>query len=169
MADPKKLPIKLSKNFWLSEFARSATAARMGIENIPSYAHAMNAKALCKHVLQPARDALGRIHMNSGYRGPELNKALRGAKRSDHLIAAAGDIVPKEKGVTLRRLGKYIQDNCKFKQLIWEHGSWLHVSYDDTKAPEDQRCEVLEAYFEAYTTWYGKRKVRTRYRPYIIV
>ena len=132
---------QLSRSFTLGEMTRSGTAARHGWPNQPN-AHAINAlQVLCEHVLQPARDVHGVISVSSGYRSPRLNRAVKGSRTSDHLTGHAADITPSS-NVTLHQLGKWIQENCEFKQLILEYNQWLHVSYE----PSNNRCQVLEAY-----------------------
>jgi len=151
-----QLPIanhRLSKNFTLAEMTRSRTARVRGIDNTPDAEAVRNLTQLCERVLQRARNALGALTVTSGYRSLQLNKAVKGARDSDHTKGMAADIVPTG-GVTLEQLGKWIQDNCEFKQLIYEFGEWLHVSYD----PDDIRGQVLEAYKDSH----GK----TRYRIY---
>ena len=51
--------MRLSKNFTLSEFTRSETAARKGIDNVPNKGAIEDIHRLVKKVLQPKRDALG--------------------------------------------------------------------------------------------------------------
>ena len=46
----------LSDNFNLSEFTKSQTALRNGIDNTPSEEVIENLRALCENVLQPLRD-----------------------------------------------------------------------------------------------------------------
>lgn len=145
--------MRLSKNFTLGEMTRSATARRRGIANDPGKDEVQALRVLCQHVLQPARNALGALTVTSGYRSRKLNKALKGAKRSHHMRGMAADIVPTG-GVSVHKLGKWLQNNTKYTQLIYEFGEWIHVSYD----PEDLRREVLEAYKD--------EKGRTKYRTF---
>jgi len=150
---------QLSENFRLSEFTRSATARRLGLNNTPPPEAIVGLNALVDNVLQPARDDLGvALRITSGYRSPELNRAVKGAKRSDHVKGWAADVetVP-ETARDMRRLGEFIKHACVFKQLIWEFGGeWIHVSYDPTERAND--CEVLEAYYDSAG--------RTRYRKF---
>jgi len=71
--------MQLSKNFALAELTHSDTAIARGIDNtLPPYLM-RNAKALAER-LQLIRDALGvPIGISSGYRCPELNKAVGGS------------------------------------------------------------------------------------------
>jgi len=77
--------MKLTKNFNLDEFS-SKDGAEFPCEV------KINLKELALN-LQVLRDALGLpIHINSGYRSPAHNKAVVGAKNSQHLLGKAGDI-----------------------------------------------------------------------------
>lgn len=142
--------MNITRNFTLEELLRSATASRLGIENTPSVSVLSNLTQLCKRILQPLRDAYGKpIIVTSGYRSPELNKAIGGAKNSQHMRGQAADI----KGSTPlllpnngegkptsgsicqenRRLFDLIRQlNLPFDQLIDEKNySWIHVSFSD--------------------------------------
>lgn len=119
--------LRLSRSFNLSEFVVSQTAARLGIDNTPSLEVACHLQKLCDEVLQPLRDYLrAPIYINSGYRCPELNKAVGGVSNSQHLNGYAADI--RVSPLMKRKVIDYIRNNCEFDQLINE-GSWVHVSY----------------------------------------
>ena len=124
--------MKLTRNFTLEELCRSTTAERMGIRNIPTdEAVVENLRNLCFEVLQPLRDHIGAVvTVNSGYRCRELNKAVGGAQRSQHLRGEAADlhIDSLRQG---RQWAEWIQDNCRFDQMLLERSGkamWLHVS-----------------------------------------
>ena len=129
--------MRLSKNFTYEEFIRSSTAERMGIDNRPKTKEEEkkvieNLRNLCLEVLQPLRDYVGApVHINSGYRCPELNEAVGGVKNSQHCRGEASDIriaSPKQG----REWAAWIEDNCRFDQMLLERnkngGVWLHVS-----------------------------------------
>lgn len=125
--------MKLSKNFTLRELIRSSTAERMGIDNVPKDEKVIeNLRHLCLEVLQPLRDYVDApVHINSGYRCPELNVAVGGVKNSQHCRGEACDIriaSPKQG----REWAAWIEDNCRFDQMLLERnkngGVWLHVS-----------------------------------------
>lgn len=125
--------MRLSKNFTLRELIRSNTAERMGIDNVPKDEKVIeNLRNLCFEVLQPLRDYVGApVHINSGYRSPELNRAVGGVKNSQHSRGEACDIriaSPKQG----REWAAWIEDNCRFDQMLLERnkngGVWLHVS-----------------------------------------
>lgn len=152
---------RLSENFTVRELTRSSTARRLGIDNTPGELELQNLNALVDNVLQPAREEVGPIRVTSGYRGPELNQAVRGAKYSDHLKGMAADIetVPDDPESMLG-LGLFIETKLSFKQMIWEFGGeWIHVSYSTD--PSENKNQVLEAYKDGAN--------RTRYRAYTFI
>ena len=125
--------MRLSKNFVLSEFTKSSTAIRLGIDNTPSQDAIKNLQLLVDTVLQPIADHFKVVRVNSGFRSLELNRQIRGAVNSQHLAGLAADIeVP---GVSNYNLAVWIRDNLKFDQLILEFytqgtpdSGWVHVS-----------------------------------------
>jgi len=72
--------------------------------------------------------------VSSFYRSLGLNKAVGGAKASQHMKGQAIDI--QGTGfVTNKMIFDYIKDELNFDQLIWEFGddknpAWVHVSYN---------------------------------------
>lgn len=129
------------KYFTLKELTRSATAEAKGIDNTPTPEVEKNLTLLVENVLDPLRKLSGKpITVNSGYRCPELNKAVGGSKTSDHVKGFAADITggSKEENERLFYLIKY---NFNFKQLIDEKNfSWVHVSYD----PSNLKNQILK-------------------------
>lgn len=121
------------KYFTVAEFVRSETADRLAIDNRLPKELLPNVQALINNVLDPLREAYGKpITINSGYRSPALNKAVKGSATSDHMKGCAADITggsPKEN----KRLFYLIQElGLPFKQLIDEKNfAWVHVSYQE--------------------------------------
>jgi hypothetical protein len=136
--------MNLSKHFTIEEFTKSQTGERLGIDNVPTEAHLVNMKRLCEDVLEVVRESLGPIHVNSGYRGSALNKAVGGAATSQHCNGEAADIeIP---GTPNGDLAKWIAANCEYDQLILEcykkgqpTSGWVHVSY---KAEGNRKQEL---------------------------
>lgn len=129
--------MKLSPNFTLEEMLESQTARRKGISEqfTPSPEVINSLRALCKNILQPLRDAIGGpIKVSSGYRTARLNRAIGGARNSQHMVGEAADIQGLN-GLTNKQLfNKIKQLNLPFDQLIWEFGNdqnpaWVHVSF----------------------------------------
>ena len=121
--------MNLSQHFTLAEFCASEVAARRGLDNTIPPEFIPNAVALCENVLEPARAALGPILITSGFRAKKVNSQVGGAVRSQHILAQAADIIPLGINVPLFDLFDYIYKNLPFDQLIWEYGSWVHVSF----------------------------------------
>lgn len=139
--------MKLSPNFSLMEFTKSQTGERMGIDNTPPPHAIASLKMLCVNVLEPIRRHYGRpVVINSGYRGPELNKEVRGKPTSQHCKGEAADIeIP---GVANGDLAQWIAENIQYDQLILEcyrkgipDSGWVHVSYK----PKGNRHQKLTA------------------------
>lgn len=141
--------MKLTDHFQLSEFTRSGTASRYGINNtlnpdIPQQAEIIaNIKALCTEVLEPLRQHIGKpLIISSGYRCPQLNNhpEVRGATKSQHMKGEAADlrILNLTEG---RRWMEWLFSNLAFDQCIMEHcknkdssiSHWIHVSYSRKK------------------------------------
>jgi hypothetical protein len=118
---------RLTEHFSKWEMQVSETAIRKGIVNIPMDSHWENLQALCVNVLEPARTRCGSLHVNSGYRSPELNSAIGGAPTSQHMKGEAVDVIPYHG--TLADLFKWSYLNAPYDQLIWEFGAWIHISH----------------------------------------
>ena len=142
--------MKLSKNLLLAEVVKSTTAKRLGIDNTPDDWVKENLRQVAINVFQPLRDAFGcPIYVSSGYRSPELNTAIGGAKRSQHMEGRALDLDADVFGnCTNSQIFNWIKENVEFDQLIWEFGDednpdWVHVSY---VYGGNNRCRCLKAF-----------------------
>lgn len=119
------------KYFTVAEFVRSDTADRRAIDNRLPKELLPNVQALVNNVLDPLREAYGKpIRINSGFRCPALNKAVKGSATSDHMTGRAADITggsPAEN----KKLFYLIQSlGLPFDQVIDEKNfAWVHVSY----------------------------------------
>lgn len=125
--------MQLSKNFHLSEFTRSQTASRQNILNVPNSLHIKALQLLCQKVLQPIRDHFDKpVIISSGYRSPELNRAIGGSPKSQHMKGEAADF--EIHGIDNYELAKWIEKNLNYDQLILEfytggNSGWVHVGY----------------------------------------
>ena len=144
--------------FSLSEFFRSTKAKALGIDNTAKGEYAKNLEALVDNVLDPARKTWGSpINVTSGFRSQELNRAVGGAGKSQHLTGEAADIVSGGKKVGKQfnhDIGVLIAKQAKFDQLIFEDcgpadllPKWIHVSYSRTK----NRGQILKMVSGKYT------------------
>ncbi|MGE4554462.1 MAG: D-Ala-D-Ala carboxypeptidase family metallohydrolase [Desulfovibrionaceae bacterium] len=137
--------VQLSEHFFLDEFTRSATAARLGrpVEVAPDSAVFLNLQHLCFVLLEPVRQALGPVHITSGYRPEWLNALVGGSPRSDHCRGLAADFVVP--GMTpLAACQAVSRMNLGYRQLIHEFGRWVHVSSPGPgAAPQRQDLTAL--------------------------
>ena len=143
---------KISDHISYRESVRSSTADRLGIENKPGQVELVNMEIIAERIFEPLRDWVGGpIRINSFYRGPELNKAIGGSKRSQHMEGRAMDLDDTYGHKSNAEMFYYIKQNLDFDQLIWEFGTdknpnWIHVSYVSEDGNR-QRC--LKAYKDA--------------------
>lgn len=153
--------MKLSPNLTLAEVIKSQTAIRKGIDNTPTEEHLVALMAIARDVFQPVRDHFATpIAVTSGYRSPELNKAIKGSKTSQHTKGEALDLdADVFGGLTNKELFDYIREHLTYDQLIYEFSNpdgtpaWVHVSY---KADGPNRMEVLKAEKKGGRTIYTK-------------
>ena len=142
----------ISKHISYREGIRSTTADRLGIDNKPGQVELVNMEVIAERIFEPLRDWVGGpIRINSFYRGPQLNKAIGGSKRSQHMEGRAMDLDDTYGHKTNAEMFYYIKQNLDFDQLIWEFGTdenpnWIHVSYVSEDGNR-QRC--LKAYKDA--------------------
>ncbi len=129
------------KYFTIEEMIKSSTATAKRIDNTPNQTVIDSLTKLIEAVLDPLREWYGKpIKVNSGYRCEALNKAIGGAKSSQHMLGEAADITVGSKEEN-EKLFDYIKDNLEFDQLINESDfSWVHVSYREGRL----RKQVLE-------------------------
>tara|TARA_R100001377_G_scaffold19907_1_gene10457 strand:- start:11194 stop:11634 length:441 start_codon:yes stop_codon:yes gene_type:complete len=134
--------MQLSPHFSLREMVRSQVASRLNIDNTPYDAAKDSLSALCVNVLEPIRKHFDQAFSpSSGYRCPELNKAIGGSITSQHSLGQAADIeVP---GFNNREVALWIKKNLPYDQLILEcyntedpHSGWVHVSFTNVNRKE---------------------------------
>ena len=118
------MDLKISSNFLLSEFLRSATASNNNLHQqfTIEFNVLVNIIYLTANLLQPLRENVGPINITSGYRCPELNVIVGGSATSQHLYGQAVDFVCKD---FLKAI--FFIKNKPFDQLII-YDSFIHVS-----------------------------------------
>lgn len=142
--------LQLTPHFKLSEFTNSSLAEIYLIDNTLDPENPIhqpiisNIQNLCVKVLEPLRMYVKRpITLSSGYRCPQLNRAVSGAAKSQHMAGEAADIhIPfvsssssglyRTNMVVLELYFNWIISNCDFDQIIKETANgriwWIHVS-----------------------------------------
>ena len=132
---------RLSEHFTLAEMCK--TSAKTADGNIPSHVHIENLRRLCGW-LEMLRDEWNRrygegddpIIINSGYRSEAVNKAVGGAKGSNHLTGCAVDIrvAGMEQALRYAVILLDISDESRedFDELLLERSPrgtyWLHFA-----------------------------------------
>lgn len=117
--------MKLSENFELSEFTKSDKATEKGIVNNPGSNEVAALQNLVVNLLQPLRKVYGkRMVINSGYRCPELNKAVKGVPTSQHVKGEAADVACEHPAYLVECLKK---SGLDFDQCI-QYSSFVHLS-----------------------------------------
>lgn len=127
----------ISNHISLSEATKSQLAIRKGIDNTPGPKHIEAMKLVANMCFEPLRVLYGKpIGITSFYRSPALNRALKGSRRSQHMLGQAIDIDADvfNNGITNRDIYKWLINNVDYDQIIWEFGddsnpAWVHISY----------------------------------------
>lgn len=137
----------ISENFSYYEFEVTDCKELVYKNKITSSDVRDSLKELVETVLQPLRDAWGKpLHINSGYRCPELNKAAGGVSTSQHTKGEAADVCPfgcrNGHGDidVVRRLAATARDlGLPFDQMIL-YPSFVHFSH---RLNGEQRGQIL--------------------------
>ena len=143
---------KLSEHFTLGEMTKSSSHPE--VYNIPSHEAIANLKRLCGwlEVLRErynAKYGVGEepIRINSGYRSPQLNRAIHGNANSNHMTGCACDIrvIGMEQALRYAVILMDYADESKleFDELLIEknrYGAiWLHFAV----RTKDNRRKIL--------------------------
>ena len=130
--------VNLSEHFTLAELTKTSVK----IENVPNEEQVENLKRLCRWLERLRKrwnDLYGEgddpIIINSGFRSPEVNKAVGGWAQSNHLTGCAVDIrcVGIEQAIRYATLLLDISDlnHEDFDELIIErkgYSYWIHFA-----------------------------------------
>jgi len=121
--------IRLSANFCLGEFLNLGKYP----DNIPTIADVVNMTYGCITLLEPARQQVGPIIINSGFRNEGVNRRVGGVGNSQHLTGQAADIRPRD-AAQFQRLVELLKANPHADQLLTGQG-WLHISWTPFAKP----------------------------------
>ena len=160
--------MRLSKSFLLSEFTKSNTALRLGIDNTPSKEGILKLTLLATSLLQPLRNAVGSLRITSGYRSPQLSEVIGSSSNSQHCRYEAVDMqyVKRGKMDNIKIYDALSDLDLDYDQCILEFGNatehidptepdWIHLSWKVV----DNRRQTLVAYKDENN--------KTKYRPII--
>jgi len=149
---------QLSKHFSLQEMINSGTASRLGLDNTPNEEQIENLKALCENILEPLREYYESrpIMITSGFRSPQLSKAIGSSENSQHCKGEAVDFeIP---GFDNRQVAAHIKNNFDFDQLISEYyedgildSGWIHVSFK--RDGSNRKQSLTKNKGESYKIW----------------
>lgn len=120
---------QLSNHFQLGEFLNLSKYP----DNKPNMQHVVNMTYGCLLLLEPARQLVGPIIINSGYRNPRVNSLVGGVKSSQHLLGQAADIRPRDPK-QFQRLVAFLKA-CEYTDQLLTASSWLHISWNPFGTP----------------------------------
>ena len=120
---------RLSPHFKLGEFIKLSKYP----DNKPSMQDIANMTYGCLMLLEPARQVVGPILINSGFRNEDVNRHVGGVRNSQHLTGQAADIRPKDPR-QFSKLVDFLRTNPYTDQLLTGNG-WLHISWKPFAAP----------------------------------
>lgn len=155
----------LQKTFSLTDFTASDKAKELGIDNTQiSDEHFENLKkthALLIDLRERLSTKYGKpinININSGYRCPELNKAVRGVKTSQHCLGQAADTVALGLSIDdyfecIKALAK--NNTMVFGQVIHEFNRWIHISIP-TPGKVNQFMKTVDGKNYVLESWSSK-------------
>jgi hypothetical protein len=125
----------MAKYFTMAELTASDSAKALGIDNTPPSIYGAALSTLANKLLDPVREMWGApITVNSGYRCPQLNKAVGGVASSRHTKGEAADITAgspeKNRRLFDMTVAAQSRGELSFDQLIDESDyKWIHISY----------------------------------------
>lgn len=121
--------VKLSPHFKLSEFLNLGKYP----DNIPTMQVVANLTFGCHLLLEPARQEVGPIMINSGFRNARVNRLVGGVNNSQHLLGQAADIRPADPK-QFAKLVDFLKNWEHTDQLLTGNG-WLHISWNPFGPP----------------------------------
>lgn len=146
-------------NFTIAEMVQSNTADKLKISNNPSAnvrVHLTETITLLECIRAEWEEYCDRyslgtpaIRISSGYRSPELNKAVGGVKNSAHVEGYAADLQPvngKQDEFEKFFATEFSHMGYAFDQIIIEKSKtsrWVHVGYKRADGKQRRQCFTL--------------------------
>ena len=124
--------IRLSPHYTLDEFLNVGKYP----DNKPTLQDVANMTYGCIMLLEPARQVVGPIIINSGFRNSRVNRLVGGVSNSQHLIGQAADIRPLNPQ-QFQSLVDFLKSWEYTDQLLRGPGG-LHVSWSPFRPPRRQ-------------------------------
>ena len=127
--------MNISPHFTFEEMTHSDTAVSHRLPNDPTVADLANLTRLCNTLLERIRSMIDSpLHINSGFRSPQVNKLVGGAPGSAHMTGRAADFICPASKLTITAIWILIKDSdLPYDQLIIENSprsgaTWIHVA-----------------------------------------
>jgi hypothetical protein len=133
--------MRLTRNFSLEQLIYSETAERERIDNSPGPEIVDNLRLLAQGLEQVQLLTEFPLEISSGYRCPELNHRVGGARTSQHTHGQAADFTCAEFGPPADIIEAIRASDIEFDQCILEYAKWVHISFSKTP-----RGKVLTIY-----------------------
>ena len=147
-------------NFSIAELVQSSTAEQLKINNNPPSIVKVHLTETIT-LLESIRAEWGKycerhkienpaIRVTSGYRSPELNKAVGGVKTSAHVEGYAADLQPvngKQTEFERFMANEFSKMGYAFDQIIIEKSNtsrWVHVGYKRADGKQRRLCFTLK-------------------------
>lgn len=147
-------------NFTLAELVQSSTAEQLKINNNPPSIVRVHLTETIT-LLEAIRSEWGKycerykienpaIRVTSGYRSPELNKAVGGVKNSAHVEGYAADLQPvngKQAEFERFMANEFSKMGYSYDQIIVERSKtsrWVHVAYKNSEGKQRRQCFKLK-------------------------
>lgn len=142
----------------IGSLCTSSVARRLGIDNTPSQEvkkHLLEVITLLECIAKEwdsyceSHNLKGGIIITSGYRSPELNKAVGGVNTSAHVVGYASDIIPENRKQDIFEYFMstiFAKKGYEFDQIIVEkskYARWVHVGVKNIKGQQRQQCFAL--------------------------
>ena len=147
-------------NFTIAELVQSSTAEQLKINNNPpsivkvhlteTITLLENIRAEWEKYCEAHKLGNPAIRISSGYRSPELNKAVGGVKNSAHVDGYAADLQPvngKQTEFERFMANEFSKMGYAFDQIIIEKSNtsrWVHVGYKRADGKQRRQCFTLK-------------------------